>query len=216
MEKRCHPPQGCYKSLDFSIIIPCVRAIYDPKPDVLGVFEAEGIVSKRIHNGKPIFMVKWHGYSSSQSTWEPKAHLSAKMIEAFESPDPDPMKEAPEWMGLSFGRGMKIPLQYEESIEIRLNVLNSFLFPNLPAESQPTPTDICDQDLENAGLMPYLERAINANGNWWQIVQLTLRLLLSKSPSFDQDGKEGTRPVEWLRLVFRKKYLLAFDGILIF
>ena len=34
------------------------------------------------------------------------------MIEAFESPDPDPMKEARERIGLSFGRGMKIPLQY--------------------------------------------------------------------------------------------------------
>lgn len=160
-------------------------------------------------------MVKWHGYSSSQNTWEPKAHLSAEMIEAFESPDPEPMKEAREQIGLSFGRGMKIPLQYEESIEIRLDVLDSFLFPNLQAESQRTPTDICDQDLEDASLMPYLERAINANGNWWRIVQLTLRRLLSKPPSFDQDGKKGTRPVERLCLVFRKKYLLAFDGILI-
>lgn len=69
------------------------------------------------------------------------------MIEAFESPDPDPMKEVRERIGLSFGRGMKIPLQYEESIETRLDVLDSFLFPNLPAESQRTPTDICDQDL---------------------------------------------------------------------
>ena len=67
-------------------------------------------------------------------------------MEAFESPNPDTIRveEARERIGLVFERGMKIPLQYEESIEIRHDVIR-FLFPNLPAEIQRTPTDICDK-----------------------------------------------------------------------
>ena len=204
MEKRCRPPQGYYKSLETTVLSR--SRICDRKPDVLGVFEAEQIIAKKICNGKPFFMIKWQGYCSSQNTWEPKTHLPPELIEAFETPDLDPVRveEAREIIGLVFERGMKVPLQYEESIETRHDVVH-LLFPNLPASIQVTPTDICDQELHSAGLAPYMERTINANGNRCRIVQLTFRLLLSKSPTFYHEGKVS-QPVERLRVAFRKQY----------
>ena len=95
---------------------------------------------------------------------------------------------------------------YEESVEIRHDVVR-FLFPSLPVQIQAAPTDISDQQLNDAGgLATYVERTINANGNQCRIVQLTFRLLLSKSPSFYSESKKLCRPVERLRVVFRKKY----------
>jgi len=165
----------------------------DRKPEVIGVFDAERIVAR---------------YSSSQNNWEPKAHLPPELIEAFEHLDPDPVcvEEARERIGLVFERGMKVPLQYEESIKIRHDVV-CFLFPRLPVVIQAAATVICDQELHDAGLGPYMDRTINANGSRCRIVQLTFRLLLSKSPSFHHEGKKVCRPVERLRVVFRKKYL---------
>ena len=101
---------------------------------------------------------------------------------------------------------MMMILHYEESVEIRHDVVR-FLFPSLPVEIQVAPTDISDQQLNDAGLATYVERTKNANGNRCRIVQLTFRLLLSKSPSFYNESKKLCRPVERLRVVFRKKYL---------
>jgi len=153
-------------------------------------------------------MVKWQGYCASENRWEPKRNLPPELIEAFESPDPDPVRveEACERIALVFERGMKVPLQHEESIEIRHDVVR-FLFPNLPAQIQLKPTEISDQELKDAGLGPYVERTIHPNGSRCRIVQLTFRLLLSKSPSFNHGQKKVCRPVERLRIVFRKKYL---------
>ena len=100
-----------------------------------------------------MFMVKWENFCACENTWEPKAHLHSELIEAFENPEPDPVRveEAGESIGLVFERGMKVPLQHEESIEIRHDVVR-FLFPILPAQLKLAPTDISDQDLEEAGL----------------------------------------------------------------
>lgn len=77
----------------------------------------------------------------------------------------------------------------------------------MPAQIQLKPAEISDQELEDAGLGPYVERTINANGSRCRIVQLTFRLLLSKSPSFYHGEKKVSHPVERVRIVFRKKYL---------
>ena len=203
---RGRPPQGYYKSLESTELSR--PRMCDKKPEVLGVFDAERIVAKKICHGKPLFMIKWQGYCSSQNTWEPETHLPPELIEAFENPDNDPVRveEARERIGHVFERGMKVPLQYEESVEIRHDVVR-FLFPSLPVEIQAAPTDISDQQLNDAGLATYVERTINANGNRCRIVQLTFRLLLSKSPFFYSESKKLCRPVERLRVVFRKKYL---------
>ena len=115
MEKRCRPPQGFYKNLE-TIVLSRARLCARKR-----VYDAERIIAKKINSGKPLFMIKWQGYCSSQNTWEPKAHLPSELIEAFENPDPDPVRvdEARERIGLVFERGMKVPLQYEESVEIR-------------------------------------------------------------------------------------------------
>ena len=82
MEKRCLPPQGYYKSLDTTVL--SWSRIWDQKPHVLALFEAEQIVAKKICNEKPLFMVKWQGYCWSQKTWEPKTHLPPHLIEALD------------------------------------------------------------------------------------------------------------------------------------
>lgn len=58
---------------------------------------------------KPLFMIKWQGYCSSQNTWEPKTHLPPKLIEAFKNPDPDPvhMEETRERISLVLKEGWK-------------------------------------------------------------------------------------------------------------
>ena len=180
---------------------------FPAKPEVLGAFEAERIVAKKFVKGKPQYMVKWFNLCASKKTWEPKDDLPLDLVEAFENPDPDPVRveEARERIGLVFERGMKVPLQYEESIEIRHDVVR-FLFPRLPCDIRATPVNIDDQDLHSAGLFTYKERTINANGSRCRVVQLTFRLLLSNSPAFYQEEKKVSRPIEPLRIVFRKSY----------
>ena len=79
-------------------------------------------------------------------------------------PRPSRVEETRERIALVFERGMKVPLQHEESIEIRHNVVR-VLFPSLPAQIQLKPTEISDKEIEDAGLDPYVERIINANGS---------------------------------------------------
>ena len=128
MEKRCLPPQGYYKSLE-TAVLSRDRKKCNKRPDVLGIFQAERIAGKKIVNGKPMFLVTWENFCACENTWEPKAHLHSELIEAFENPEPDPVRveEARERIGLVFERGMKVPLQHEESIEIRDDVVR-FLF----------------------------------------------------------------------------------------
>jgi len=137
--------------------------VCESRSDVFGAYQAERIVAKKIRNGKPLLMVKWHGYCASENTWVSKPHLPPELIDAFENPDPDPVRveEARERIALVFERGMKVPLQHEESIEIRHDVVR-VVFPNMPAQIQLKPTEISDQELEEAGLGPYVERIINA------------------------------------------------------
>lgn len=131
--KRSCPPQGYYKILEHAVIARD-RKICDRNPDVLGIYQDERVVAKKIHHGKALFMVHWYGYCPSENTREPKVHLPPELLEAFQNPDPDLVRveDARERIGLIFERGMKVHLQHEESIEIRHDVVR-FLFPNLPA-----------------------------------------------------------------------------------
>ena len=38
-------------------------------------YEVEDIIDKRINKGKPEYLIKWKGYSTNESTWEPLSHL---------------------------------------------------------------------------------------------------------------------------------------------
>ena len=125
-EKRPRPSLGFYKCISEFPAISRKR-ICERKPEVLGTFEAERIVAKKFVKGEPQYMVKWFNFCASENTWEPKDHLPLDLVEAFENPDPDPVRleEARERIGLVFERGVKVPLQYEESIEIRHDVVSS-------------------------------------------------------------------------------------------
>ena len=89
MEKRCRPPQGYYKNLE-TALLSRDREKCNKRPDILGIYQAERIVGKKIVNGRPMFMVKWENFCARENTWEPKAHLHSELIEAFENPEPDP------------------------------------------------------------------------------------------------------------------------------
>jgi len=101
-----------------------------------------------------MFLIHWQGYCSSQNTREPKDHLPAKMIKAFENPDRKPvhLQEARGRIGLVFEKGFKVPLQYEELIEICHDVVH-FPFSNLPTEIQLTPTDMSTRSLTTLALL---------------------------------------------------------------
>ena len=124
--KRPRPSLGFYKCISEFPAISRKR-ICERKPEVLGTFEAERIVVKKFVKGEPQYMVKRFNFCASENTWEPKDHLLLDLVEAFENPDPDPVRveEARERIGLVFERGVKVPLQYEESIEIRHDVVSS-------------------------------------------------------------------------------------------
>ena len=47
MEKRCRPPQGYYKILE-TAVVSRDRKKFNSKPDVLGIYQAERIVAKKI------------------------------------------------------------------------------------------------------------------------------------------------------------------------
>ncbi len=50
-------------------------------------YEVEDIVDKKIEKGKPVYLVKWKGFSLDDATWEPLQNLanSSKIIKNFES-----------------------------------------------------------------------------------------------------------------------------------
>ena len=100
---------------------------------------------------------------------------------------------------------MKVPLPYEEPIEIRHDVVR-FLFLRLPCDIRATLVSVGDQDLHGAGLCTYVERSINANGSRCRVLQLTFRLLLSNSLAFYQEEKKVSRPIERLRIIFLKSF----------
>ena len=54
-------------------------------------YEAEQIVSKNVHRGKALYLVRWKGYSGDDDSWEPLEHLTScrELVEAFEECERD-------------------------------------------------------------------------------------------------------------------------------
>ena len=103
-EKRPRLSLGFYKCISEFPAISCKRNC-EREPEVLGTqFEAERIVAKKFVKGKPQYMVKWFNFCASENTWEQKDHLPLDLVEAFENPDPDPVRveKAIERIGLVF------------------------------------------------------------------------------------------------------------------
>ena len=62
------------------------------KPTVMGVYEVERIVAKRVQGGRAEYFIQWQSYSSSENTWEPAEHLPEELITAFENRSVDPFR----------------------------------------------------------------------------------------------------------------------------
>ena len=91
MDKRCRPPQGYYKVLE-TAVVSRDRKKFNSKPDVLGINQGERIVAKK--------------------KFQRKANVHGKVANLLR-------QRKFMGAGLVFERGMKVPLQHEESIEIR-------------------------------------------------------------------------------------------------
>lgn len=54
---------------------------------LVGDFDVEAIVGKKMRYGKPFYRVKWEGYPESENTWEPVENLTDNLeqIENFEA-----------------------------------------------------------------------------------------------------------------------------------
>ena len=39
------------------------------------IYDAERIVRRRVHRGKPEYLIKWRGYAKRYNTWEPPDHI---------------------------------------------------------------------------------------------------------------------------------------------
>ena len=63
-------------------------------------YEAEQIVSKKVHHGKALYLVHWKGYSEDDDSWESLEHLTSgrELVEAFEERERD--RSLPRTIGL--------------------------------------------------------------------------------------------------------------------
>ena len=53
-----------------------------------GEYAAEYILEKRERKGKIEYLIKWHGYSIEESTWEPTENIiDERLITNFENSD---------------------------------------------------------------------------------------------------------------------------------
>lgn len=81
MSKRAQHSQVFYASL-FDLRDSSFTSKYRPmaKPSVMGVFEVECIVAKRIKGGQEEYFIQWKNYSPIENTWELLVHLPEELI----------------------------------------------------------------------------------------------------------------------------------------
>ena len=212
MSKRSRHPSGFYASLLRDDRDQRYDLKYRPKvkPAVMGIYQVERIVAKRLVGSKPEFFIKWKNYCPSENTWEPAEHLPQELITAFESRLVDPVRldECKERLALLFEKGLKSPLACNETIKMRHDVLRS-IFPEMPSVLRGTPYLAGDGELMRAGLGPYLKRHLTVTGGGCRVdTPVSIKLSFGKSPAFrDGDGrKAASRPVERVQVKFTKSY----------
>ena len=141
MSKRARHQPGFYATLLNDV---CDRGCskYRPKvkPTVMGVYEVERIVAKRVKGGKAEYFIQWQNYSPTENSWEPAEHLPEDLIAAFENRSVDPLRadECRERLALLFEKGLKASLACNETITMRHDVLRA-IFPGLPSDLRGTP-----------------------------------------------------------------------------
>ena len=66
------------------MVMALLYEIMDKKMIVLKKsYEVEKITKMRENEGKKEFRIKWVGFSSKESTWEPEEHIPASLVSAF-------------------------------------------------------------------------------------------------------------------------------------
>ena len=136
MSKRARRQPVFYASLMSDVCDPG-GSKYRPKvkPTVMGVYEVERVVAKRVKGGKGEYYIKWKNYSPCENTWEPAEHLSEDLIAVFHNRSADPIRadECRERLTLLLEKGLKTSLVYSETITMRHDVLRA-IFPGLPSD----------------------------------------------------------------------------------
>ena len=161
MSKRSRRPVGFYASfLNSDALDPIFKSKYRPKakPHVMGVYEVERVVAKRLHGVKPEYFIKWKNYSATENTWEPPEHLTEELITSFECVSVDPLHadECRERLALLFEGGLKSPLGCCETLTMSHDVVRS-LFPGMPSDLRGSPYLADENELTNAGLASSLK-----------------------------------------------------------
>ena len=193
----------------------CDRACnlkYRPKvkPTVMGVYEVERVIAKRVKRAEVEYFIHWKNYSPSENTWEPAEHLPEDIIAAFENRSVDPLRvdECRERLALLFEKGLKSPTACNETITMRHNVLRA-LFPGLPSDLRGSPYLASEEELITAGLGSSQRKCLTVTGGGCLVdTPVNLKLFLGKSPAFldEQGRKTASRPVEKIQIKFSKSY----------
>ena len=212
MSKRARHQPGFYATLLNDVRHRGFHSKYRPKvkPTVMGVYEVERIVAKRVQGSRAEYFIQWQSYSPSENTWEPAEHLPEELITAFGNRSVDPFRadECRERLALLFEKGLKSPLACNDTITIRHDVVRA-LFPGLPTDLRGSPYLASEEELIAAGLGPYLKRCLTVTGGGCRVeAPVSLKLFLGKSLSFvDEQGRKiAPRPVEKVQIKFTKSY----------
>ena len=203
---------GYYESLLKDVRDHGCNLKYRPKvkPTVMGVYEVERVVAKRVRGDKAEFFIQWKNYSTTENTWEPAEHLPEDLIAAFENRSVEPVRadECRERLALLFEKGLKAPLACNETITMRHDVLRA-IFPGLPSDLRGTPYPASEEELVTAGLSSSLRKCLTVTGGGCCVnAPVNLKLFLGKSPAFldEQGRKTSSRPVEKVQIKFTKSY----------
>ena len=215
MSKRARHQPGFYATLLNDVCVRACNFKYCPKvkPTVMGVYEVERIVAKRVKGGKAEYFIQWQNYCPSENTWEPAEHLPEDLIAAFENRSVDPLRvdECRERLALLLEKGLKSPLACNEIITMRHDVLRA-IFPDLPSDLRGSPYLASKEELITAGLGSSLKKCLTVTGGGCIInTPVHLKLFLGMSPTFlDEQGcKTATRPVEKVQVKFTKSYFVG-------
>ena len=169
MSKRARHQPGFYATLSYDVCDRACNLKYRPKvkATVMGIYEVERIVAKRVKEGKAEYFIQWQNYCPSENTWEPAKHLPEDLVTAFENRYVDPLRadECRERLALLFEKGLKSPLACNETMTMRHDVLRA-IFPGLPSDLRGSPYPASEEELIAAGLGPLSEEVFNSDRRW--------------------------------------------------
>ena len=188
MSKGARHQPGFYASLLNDICDRGSKYRLRVEPTVMGVYEVERVVAKRLKGGKEEYYIQWKNYSSSENTWVPAEHLPENLITAFHSRSVNQIHadECRERLALLFEKGLKSPLAYSETIRMRHEVLRA-IFPGLPSDLRGTPYLVSEVELMAAGLGSFLKKCLTVTGGGCHTCindPVNLKLFLGKSLAF--------------------------------